>query len=163
MNNRGSAIAIVLLVLGLVSLLGVALIMQSRMDLQLTASLRSFDMMFGLADGGSSVCFNDLYTRNREAVIGSTTATWTYDVVPTQTVEVSRTSTYDSQTHKTVLGQYKAQVMFTGYSTNPADAAGWDVNSYFPEYWLGRGEGSRAVFAGSLAKADSAVTKFKKK
>jgi len=149
MNNRGSAIAIVLLVLALVTLLGVGLILQSRMDLQLTASLKSFDKMFGLADGGSSVGFNDLYTRNREAAISSVTGTWTYDVVPLRT--------------EGTLGQYKAQVMLTGYSTSPADIAGFDIGSYYPEYWLGRGEGSRAVFAGSLARADAAVTKFKKK
>ena len=148
MNNRGSAIAIVLLVLALVTLLGVGLIMQYRLDLQLTSSLKSYDMMFGLADGGSSVGFNDLY-RNREAAISSVTGTWTYDVVPLRT--------------EGTLGQYRAQVRLTGYSTSPADAAGFDIGSYYPEYWLGRGEGSRTVFAGSLARADAAVTKFRKK
>jgi len=163
MNNRGSAIAIVLLVLALVTLLGVGLILQSRMDLQLTASLKSYDMMFGLADGGSSVGFNHLLKYNPRATPGSISATWTQIVVPATTLDAEYDSTYDSRKHRIVLGQYKAEVKLTGWSTDPRDSAGFDVASYYPEYWLGRGEGSRAVFAGSLARADAAVTKFKKK
>jgi|GEM_PF-1195266 len=49
-NQRGSAVAIVMLVLAVVSLIGVALLTQSRLDMQLTTSVRVYDDMTSRAD-----------------------------------------------------------------------------------------------------------------
>lgn len=49
-SEKGSAIAIVMLVLGVVSLIGVALLTQSRLDMQLTTSLQVYDDITSRAD-----------------------------------------------------------------------------------------------------------------
>jgi hypothetical protein len=49
-TDRGSAVAIVMLVLAVVSLIGVALLTQSRLDMQLTTSLQVYDDMSSRAD-----------------------------------------------------------------------------------------------------------------
>jgi len=66
-NDKGSIIVIVLMVLGVVSLMGVTLITQSRMDLQFSQSTRNYDRIFGSADGAASYALR--YLRNdRRAV-----------------------------------------------------------------------------------------------
>ncbi len=59
-NNNGSAVAIVMLVLGIVSLIGVALLTQSRMDMQLTTSLKTYDELVSLADARATDELNKL-------------------------------------------------------------------------------------------------------
>lgn len=59
-NNQGSAVAIVLMILAVVSLIGVGLLTQSRMDVQLTSAIRSQDKLFSLADGAASIAYQDI-------------------------------------------------------------------------------------------------------
>ncbi len=58
-TNQGSAVAIVLMILAVVSLIGIGLLTQSRMDVQLTSAIRSQDKLFNLADGAASIAFQD--------------------------------------------------------------------------------------------------------
>ncbi len=69
-NEKGTAIAIVLMVLAVVSLIGVALLTQSQLDVQLTSSMSSYDRLFGLADGGATVGFETI--RQREDITETT-------------------------------------------------------------------------------------------
>jgi len=59
-NNKGSIIVIVLMVLGIVSLLGVTLISQSKLDLQFSSSVGNYDRMFGLADGAAAYALRSI-------------------------------------------------------------------------------------------------------
>jgi hypothetical protein len=61
-SNNGSAVAIVLMILAVVSLIGVGLLMQSKMDVRLTSAIRSHDRLFSLADGAASIGYKDVST-----------------------------------------------------------------------------------------------------
>ncbi len=56
----------VLLVLGVVSLLGIGLLTQSRLDVRMSSAMRSYAKMFSLADGGATIAFQDLDKFNRD-------------------------------------------------------------------------------------------------
>jgi hypothetical protein len=54
-SQKGSAVALVLLILGVISLIGVAALLQSRLDLRFATALQSYDKMFNLADGAAKL------------------------------------------------------------------------------------------------------------
>jgi Tfp pilus assembly protein PilX len=66
-SEKGSAVALVLLVLGVISLIGVAALLQSRLDLRFATALQSYDKMFNLADGASKLSLEYLRDKNPEA------------------------------------------------------------------------------------------------
>lgn len=148
-DNRGSAVAIVLMILAVVSLAGVALLTQSRLDIRLTSSIKNYDKMFNLADGGSTISFHDLLTHNRELQYPSN----------------NKLALFTSQSVSGVpeAGKYSASVVLTGYSTNPQDSRGWDVSQYYPEFWIGRGQGTRSAFGGAESIVDASVKKMSKR
>ena len=150
-DNRGSAVALVLMILAVVSLAGVALMTQSRLDIRLTSSIKNYDKMFSLADGGSAISFQDLLSRNRE--------------VPYTKDNPGQVALFTSQAVAGVpeAGKYSANVILTGYSTNPQDSAGWDVSQYYPEFWIGRGKGKRNVLGGAESTVDASVKKMSKR
>jgi hypothetical protein len=168
-NNRGSAVAIVLMVLAVISLLGVGLLTQSRLDVRLTSAIKSYDKMFSLADGASAIAFNDITYRDREwEYSGAATAVSNLIVEvdqPNQTKVSTQTgSSYNPVTdplygyyylrpdpassvltlQKPYLDRYKTVVKFEGYSTDPEHSAGWEISEYYPEYMLGRGAAARS-------------------
>jgi type II secretory pathway pseudopilin PulG len=53
-NQKGSGIAIVLIVLGVVSLMGVAALLRSRLDLQLSSAMHSHQTMVNVADAAAT-------------------------------------------------------------------------------------------------------------
>ncbi len=65
-NNRGSAVAIVLMILGVISLVGVALLTQSRIDTKFTAAVTAYDKTSGLADGATARALNWLENNSTE-------------------------------------------------------------------------------------------------
>ena len=69
-NEKGTAVAIVLMVLAVISLIGVGLLTQSQLDVQLSSSLSSYDRLFGLADGGATLGFETV--RKREDITETT-------------------------------------------------------------------------------------------
>ncbi|MGO9116399.1 MAG: hypothetical protein ACLQPD_02185 [Desulfomonilaceae bacterium] len=50
-HDKGFSIVLVLLLLGIISILGSALMMMSRQDLNFTGAIKNYDKLFNLADG----------------------------------------------------------------------------------------------------------------
>lgn len=145
-NNRGSAIALVLMILAVVSLIGVGLITLSRMDVKFTAAMKSYDKMFNLADGASTRAFYDLKSRDREQ----------------DTNFVGKSVRVENVYHgsEVALGDYYSSLILDGYSTEPS--SGWELGTrgYYQEYWIGEGKGKRT--SGELV-VEAATTKSKQK
>lgn len=144
--------AIVLMVLGVVSLIGVALLTQSRLDIQFTSSLKSYDKMFNLADGASAISFQDLWRKNRDV-----------GYLPTDST-LGRVTLFSDQTIVGVpeAGKYTAAVELSGASTDPRLSVGWE-SGYFPEFWRGEGTGMRdQAFESMPSIVHASVTKFRK-
>jgi len=59
-NQQGSAVVIVLLFLGVVSMIGAGLILQSQMDVQFTSALQGSDMTMNMADAGSVTALRNM-------------------------------------------------------------------------------------------------------
>ena len=158
-NEKGSAVALVMMVLGIVSLLGVAMLSQSHMDMQLTSSMRSYDKMSSVADGAAAIAFHDLQTRNLNlAYSGDVKSSFVKDNSNPPT-DLNNKTLSDASGGKE---KFSSQVLLAGYSDTPEDAAGWEVSRYYPEFWIGQGTATRDnVFGGSSCSVRVAVTKIK--
>jgi hypothetical protein len=127
-NSNGSAMTLVLLILGAVSLIGVGMMTLSRVNTQFTGAIINYDKMFNLADGASVMAFSDLKIRRREdSFLGTTAAGMRIDNIFQESVQR--------------VGDYSASLILWGYSSKyvPGNAAG----EYYPEYWTGEGRGQR--------------------
>lgn len=56
-NEKGSAVVLVLIFLGIVSIIGVGLLLQSQLDLQFTAAVTGSDHRLDMSEGGVSYMF----------------------------------------------------------------------------------------------------------
>ena len=54
-NNRGYAIIVVLLILGLISILGASFLTMTRVDINFTGAAKNYDVLSNLADGACSI------------------------------------------------------------------------------------------------------------
>ncbi len=150
-SQKGSAVAIVLMFLAVVSLLGVGLLTQSRLDHKLTASIKSYYKMFSLADGGSAIAFKDLKLFSRElpyplsSPLNDEGHTSRYYVKNSAGTDIKNMRVDTSRSDSEL---YLACVMLNGYSTEPADSEGWEVGTFYPEYWVGEGKGKRRFLFG---------------
>ncbi len=145
-DNRGSAIALVLMILAVVSLIGVGLITLSRMDVKFTSALNSYDKMFNLADGASTRAFYDLKIKDREQDLSFVGQSVRLDNI--------------YQANEVAVGNYYSSLILDGYSTEPS--SGWEIGNrgYYQEYWIGEGKGKRT--SGELV-IEAATTKSKSK
>ncbi len=126
-NNHGSAVAIVMMFLAVISLLGVGLLVQSKLDLQVTSSIKSYEKMFGLGDGAATIAYNNI--KKQDSLM-------TYDG--------SVQSQYVVQNHEEKgAGKFDSIVKLCGVDTDPQSIPGWEVGSYFNELWLAEGQGKR--------------------
>lgn len=144
-TESGIAVALVLLILALVTLVGAGLMAQSRMDSKYNAALRTYDKMFNLADGGAARSYGQIQV--------------------TETVGFTGESVYADIENATVLtvGKWEARVAIKGYSTDPQDSPGWELGTgsgFHIQFWIGEGDGSRAV-AGTLPEATINVAAIK--
>jgi hypothetical protein len=153
-NNRGSAIALVLMILAVVSLIGVGLISLSRMDVKFTAALKSYDKMFNLADGASTRAFYDLKSRDREQDTNFVGKSVRLDNIYPNPLDSTKPPT------EPLVGDYSVNLILDGYSTEPS--SGWELGTrgYYQEYWIGEGQGIRT--SGQLV-IEAATTKSKQK
>jgi hypothetical protein len=147
-NSRGSAVAIVMLVLAVVSMIGVALLTRSRMDMQFTSSLKTYNEMVSRADALATEQLRMLK------------ASYTY-VAATVGALALPVST------RPASGGYtsSAQTTFTAYSTSaPAGwqtsmpAAGTTNTSFHLEHYLIRGTSTKQYgYGSSSSKPESVV------
>ena len=145
-NERGMAVAMVLLVLAVVSLVGAGLMVQSIMNTRFSSAQKNYDKMFNLAEGGAMYAFNK--------------------------IQILEVASYDTEAivyavgnnSQITVGQWNASVIMRGYSINPQDSPGWELGAesgYHLEFWNAEGLGSRSA-AGALAQSavDIAVNKI---
>lgn len=126
-NNHGSAVAIVMMFIAVISILGVGLLAQSRMDLQITSSIRSYEKMFHLGDGGATIAFNNISNKNT--------------MVTYEGEEKVEYLVQDKEEKE--AGKYDALVKLCGIDNDPQNIPGWEVGSYFRELWMAEGKGKR--------------------
>ncbi len=137
-NQRGSAIVIVLLVIGIISIAGVGLLIQSRLDTKFTSSLRSYDKVFNLADGGAYLAASDLANVETGAigVSGGGSTKTVYDI------------------EEQGIGKLTATVAIRGYNTDPMDVPGWEIGAadgFHTQHWVATGTGGTDSGAGAQA------------
>ncbi|HMK37166.1 MAG TPA: hypothetical protein VK463_18985 [Desulfomonilaceae bacterium] len=140
-NQNGSALVLVLGVLLIVSLIGVGLLHQSRLDTKFTRAMGASEHAFGLADGGISVAHNKL---------PNTLESQTYDG---SVLFLNFVNLADSA----VVGGYAASGFLKGARTSRMK--GDDLGTYYDQLWLIQGEGRSG---GSTMLVNAAVTKVDK-
>ena len=123
MNQNGSAVALVLVVLGVVSLIGAAALLQSQHSLWSATAKQTYDKMFYLADGASQVATQELSRLDDDPVV---------TVGSTGKLEPYRSIVDDAEI-KTV-GEYLAQMVFYNYDTSLEAAKGWEED-YYVQHW----------------------------
>jgi hypothetical protein len=145
-NNNGSAMVLVVMILGVVSLIGVGLMSMSRLDIKFSAAIRNYDKMFNLADGANALAVKDLKTMNRQEqanFVGASTRKQT----PWASVETSPPNTPVAPTDNiysanlTGYGGYYTSLILEGYSTEALP--GWEAGTrgYQHVFWIGEGRG----------------------
>jgi hypothetical protein len=157
-NERGNAIALVLLILAVVSLVGAGALMMSRYDLKFSAALRSYDKGFNLADGGSTLSYRDLAKHDREQSLSLQADYQTNPPTPL-TVYCSCIKSSDCSSTQFIeqgmclsgrcverqAGDFNSQVQIVDYRTAlTADGDGWEAGAYYNENWNGLGVSERA-------------------
>jgi hypothetical protein len=123
MNQKGSAVALVLIVLGVVSLIGAAALLQSRHHLWSATAKQTYDKMFYLADGASAVATKELSRQDEDPDV---------QVGSSGKLEPYRNVVDDGATQ--YVGDYLAQVVFYNYETSLEAAQGWEEN-YYVQHW----------------------------
>ena len=123
MNHNGSAVALVLVVLGVVSLIGAAALIQSRHHLWSATAHQTHDKMFYLADGASSIATKELSRQDEDPDVQVSS-----DGKLQPYIEVID----DAETQ--YVGDYLAQVVFYNYETSMEAAKGWEED-YYVQHW----------------------------
>lgn len=128
-NERGSLVALVLIILGVVSLIGVAALIQTKFDLKFVQSFQTYDQMFNLADGAANMAFRFL-EKNKPRVTPTSKN-------PQPDVDLGA----PANGSVVGVGYYSATLKFYNYDTSARRAAGWEAGSYYAQFWAARGKG----------------------
>jgi hypothetical protein len=143
-NERGSAVVLVLLVLGVITLLAAGLMVQTRYDSKFNRAQGSHDKMVNLADGAARVALFGVTYETPGAYSGEAAMV---------KIEPGPASTDPWKTQVTI-GAWQSKAWYLGATTNPQDMAGWEIGTgYYAQYWVAQGTGNR----GELDK-DSALS-----
>jgi hypothetical protein len=130
-NERGSAVAIVLMFLGVLSLVGAGLILQTRLDVQFTRASESASSMIALADGASSKAVKNMPANPPMEASGADPIA--SEVTDTKVVQGS--------------GQYQYRHVYVAKAPSGAikgfevSGGGYGGGGYYPAYWLTEGYG----------------------
>jgi hypothetical protein len=142
-NDRGNAVAIVLLVLALVSLIGVGMLTQSRIDVKFATSYKSHTTTFNLADGAASMAL--------AALSGTLAPMYEGQAVP---IPPFMNANYKNPTLLQNRGTYWPVLIFQGPVTDPTRMPGEEVGTRLIESWSAKGSGKRRDTAGIAASND---------
>lgn len=135
MNNNGSAVVVVLLFLGVVSMIGAGLILQNKLDVQFNSAIKNVDSMQSLADAGAAKSFQNLPKTMPKSFSGDPVV-----VGDVTTVSISG------------VGKYKYRGIFvgpgsaiascgTGNEASEGSGYGEKISAY---YWIAQGSGQTA-------------------
>jgi hypothetical protein len=131
-NDRGNAVAIVLLVLAVTSLIGVGMLTQSRIDVKFATSHKSHSTAFNLADGAASLAL--------VAVPYTTTPKYEGNAVP---MPPMNKPSYRNPTSLGDRGSYLPVTIFQGPITDPRLLTGEELETRLLESWTAKGVGKR--------------------
>lgn len=143
-NESGSALVMVMGVLTIVSLLGVGLLLQSRLDTLFTRAMSASQHTFGLADGGTSIAIEKVKVWTKQVENEKWTGEVTFKRLAKEPI-------------KTITGDYAASGFFKAY--DKTRTRGWDRAAYFEEFWLVQGRGDNANITTII---DAAIVKTNK-
>ncbi len=143
-NERGNAVAIVLMVLAVVSLLGVGLLTQSRIDMKFVNSFKSHNTAFNLADGAASLALTRVSFTMAPQYDGNAAPTLlnaTKYAIP----QPVRASGDPSGSALSDRGTYFPLMIFRGPITDPTKMSGWELGKEGRslECWIAQGSGRR--------------------
>jgi len=139
-NNRGYSVVLVLLILAVISLLGSASLIMSRLDTNFTGAAKNYDVLFNLADGACSIAFNDIMSRER-SIAGPKGASGSIRIGPL----------FNQLAEKSIGNYYVYEVWHPSPPQGTSSAVpGWEIGAegFSPEFWTGEGHASRLL--GSL-------------
>lgn len=131
-DQRGSAVAIVLMLLAAAGLLGAGLMLQSQLNNKMTAAKSGLNQSLNLADGAARLAFQEIGKQTTELIESSLTAK-TYE---------------DYASSPESLGAWVAKRTMRGLAGSGAAAPGDEEGGYSPTHiqlWLAEGVGNRGT------------------
>jgi hypothetical protein len=131
-SQNGSAVVMVLLILGVITLLGAGLMVQTRYDVKFNRAQGSYDKMLNLADGAAKVSLFGVTYQTPGAYSGEGA------LVP---IDPAGAGTWNTQE---TVGTWQSQAWYLGATLNPQDTAGWEIGTgYYAQFWVAQGAGNR--------------------
>lgn len=129
-NQKGSAVALVLLLLGLLSILAAGLLVQSQYDTKITRAQRNYDRYLNLADGAATMALTRVSYEAAPEYSGGAVSLKAWD------------SMEDTQWNER-LGRWVARMSMKG--TAQAHAPGWEagVEGFHELLWVAEGVAAR--------------------
>ncbi|MGB6063397.1 MAG: hypothetical protein WBG50_01225 [Desulfomonilaceae bacterium] len=156
-NDRGNAVAIVLLVLAVVSLIGAGMLTQSKIDLKFATSYKSHSTAFNLADGAASLAFTRVSFSMAPPYDGHSAPTLLN--AQYSDPQFARTAGTPSGSQLKDRGTYWPLMIFEGPITDPTKLVGQEIGreGRSLECWTAQGCGKRQDTTG-LAVTDIAAS-----
>jgi hypothetical protein len=167
-SERGNAVALVLMVLAVVTLLGLGLMTQSKIDTKFVGAYKNYDSMFNLADGASQLAYK-WWNDNKEK-LGEPKdykgGGFSIAVYPGprwgKTDGTSVDATFPPPTGALwSAGSFWPVVVFLGTGQTPSDTAGWEAGSFVTQYWVCQGIGRRQDIDPTTKKVIDTATNVK--
>lgn len=130
-NERGAALALVVLILGIVSLIVAGIVVQRQFDARFGAAQTNYNRMFNLADGAAAIAFT--HVGLKESV------EYTEGQIVSEKVQEGTTSQ---------VGGWSARTMFKGYETDYLDCGeGYEIGTggegFYRQFWIAEGTSTR--------------------
>lgn len=132
-EEKGSAIAMVLMILAVLSMMGAGLMLQTQYDLGFTSSLDNSDRIAGLADGAAAKAVKSI-PRNPPVTQG------TDPIVAVDPVQGQLTGFGNYQYSLIYVSKAPAGSL-SGYEVS---GGGYGSGRFYPTYWLAEGTGWKA-------------------
>ncbi len=153
-NNKGYSIVLVLLILGVISLAGSALMLMTQMDTNFTGAVKNYDKLFNLADGACGIAYNDIRLSDRDP--GNYRGTG-----------AARLGPLYNKLSEQPIGNFSVYEVLQGFDDSARRQAGFEAGSgsgsegYHMLFWTGEGHAARYLGLGTLM-VESAVLKHKR-
>jgi hypothetical protein len=157
-DESGNIIALVMLILAVISLVGAGALLMSRYDVRYTGALRSYDTVFNLADGATTLSYKYLGRhKSDQALTGESAVTSKSNIKPPtpQTIfcqcknssECSSTPPVTCPSGRCIdksAGDFQSQIQFVPpINDNVKYMQGYEPNSVYIQYWNGVGAANR--------------------
>lgn len=173
-SEQGNAVAIVLLVLAIITLLGMGLMTQSKIDGKFVAAYKSYDSMFNLADAGAQLAYRYMRDFVKEAPkdfkppgLSKPIPGYEYPQYIKTDGKSIAVKDYDaaSDTEKQATlkqaGSFQPTMVYLGQDTSGKTMGGWGLGGW-TEFWISQGVGRRQEYDPTTTKVVDLGTKEKR-